>query len=55
MPYLRDRDYAIIRELIETIKYLAEQEGSKSVPNLSDRLLLIVDKYWTANQQDKNS
>ena len=50
MPYLRDRDYALIRELVETIKFLAEQEGSKSVPSLSDRLLAIIDKYWTVNQ-----
>ncbi len=45
MPYIRDRDFARIRELVQTIEELANKEGNSSVPDIANRALRIMDKY----------
>jgi len=37
MPYIRDRDFARINELLQTIKQLAEKEGHLSIPDIVTR------------------
>lgn len=45
MPYVRDRDFARIRELVATIKQLAEKEGHLSIPDIAARALTVMEKY----------
>ncbi len=45
MPYIRDRDFARIRELIQTIEELARKGGDNAVPDIANRALNIMDKY----------
>ena len=46
MPYIRDRDFARIRELIETIEQLAFKEGHSAIPDISRRAVKIINKYF---------
>ena len=45
MPYIRDRDFARIRELVQTIEELTRKEGHLSIPDIANRALRIIDKY----------
>ena len=45
MPHIRDRDFSRIKELVQTIKQLAEKEGHGSIPDIANRALKIMDKY----------
>ncbi len=46
MPYIRDRDFARIRELVQTIQQLAQKkETYVSIPDIAGRTLKIMDKY----------
>ena len=45
MPYIRDRDFARIRELLQTIEELTRKEGHLSIPDIANRALKIMDKY----------
>ena len=45
MPYIRDRDFARIKELLETIKELSEKGEHLSVPDIAARALKVVEKY----------
>ena len=45
MPYIRDRDFARIRELVQTIEQLAKKEGHPSIPDIANRALKVMDKY----------
>lgn len=45
MPYVRDRDFARVNELVQTIKQLAEKEGHLSIPDIASRALKIMEKY----------
>ena len=46
MPYIRDRDFARIRELVQTIEQLSAKENHSSIPDISDRALKIMEKYF---------
>jgi hypothetical protein len=46
MPYSRDREFARIRELIETIEQLALKEGHSAIPDISQRAVKIINKYF---------
>lgn len=45
MPYVKDRDFARIRELLQTIEQLAKKEGHFSIPDIVNRAINIMDKY----------
>jgi len=45
MPYVRDRDFARMRELVETIVQLAKKERNSSIPDIAERTLKVMDKY----------
>jgi len=48
VPYIRNRDYARVRELLETIEELAQKNGHSSNPNIraiAARALKAVNKY----------
>ena len=45
MPYIRDRDFARVVELVETIKELSEKEEYLSIPDIATRALKVMGKY----------
>ena len=45
MPYIRDRDFTRIRELVETIKELSEKKEYLSIPDIAIRALKVMGKY----------
>jgi len=45
MPYIRDRDFARVVELVETIKELSEKDEHRSVPDIAARALKVMEKY----------
>ncbi len=45
MPYIRLKDCARIKELLETIKELSEKGENGSVPNIVNRALKVMKKY----------
>jgi len=46
MPYVRDRDFARIRELVKTIEHLSSKEKHSAIPDISKRALRIMEKYF---------
>ncbi len=52
MPYIRDRDFARINELIQTIKQLAEKEGHVSIPDIAGRALKIMERYIVEEEEE---
>lgn len=53
MPYIRDRDFARINELVLTIKQLAEKEGYVSIPDIAARALKIMDRYIVETEEEQ--
>lgn len=53
MPYVRDRDFARIRELLQTIEQLAEKERHLSIPDIANRALKIMDKYIVELEEEE--
>jgi hypothetical protein len=53
MPYIRDRDFARIRELVQTIEQLAKKEGHLSLPDIAGRALKIMDKYIVELEEEE--
>ena len=53
MPYIRDRDFARINELVQTIKQLAEKEGHLSIPDIATRALKIMDRYIVETEEEE--
>ena len=53
MPYVRDRDFARVKELVETIEQLTEKEGHGSIPDIANRALKIMDKYIVELEEEE--
>ncbi len=53
MPYIRDRDFARINELVQTLKQLAEKEGYMSIPDIAGRALKIMDRYIVETEEEE--
>jgi hypothetical protein len=53
IPYIRDRDFARIRELVQTIEELTKKEGHLSIPNIASRAIMILDKYIAEDLENK--
>jgi len=53
MPYIRDKDFARIRELVATIKQLAEKERHLSIPDIATRALNIMEKYVVELEEEE--
>ncbi len=45
MPYIRGKDFARIKELLETVKELSEKKENGAVPNIVNRALKVMKKY----------
>ena len=45
MPYIRERDFTRVRELLETIKELSAKEGNGVCPDIATRALKVMEKY----------
>ncbi len=50
MPYIRDADFARIKELVEAIKEIAKAEKYRSIPSMTNRTLEIIKKYTAAKE-----
>ncbi len=53
MPYIRDRDFARIRELVETIKELAQKGENGSIPGIAARALKVLERYIVEQEEDE--
>ena len=53
MPYIRDRDFIRIQELLETIKELSEKREHLAVPDIAARALKVVGKYIVEIEEEK--
>ena len=53
MPYIRDRDFARIKELLETIEELAQRESNHSVPDIATRALKVMEKYVVEREDEE--
>ena len=45
MPYIKDRDFARVKELAQTIEQLSRKEGQLPIPDIANRAINIMDKY----------
>ena len=45
MPYIRDKDFARIQELLETIEELSEKKEDGAIPDIAARALKVMEKY----------
>ena len=55
MPYIRDKDFSRIRELVETIEELAQKNGHSSTPDIrtiAARALKIIEKYAVGREEE---
>jgi len=53
MPYIRDRDFARIRELLETIAELAKKGENGSVPDIAARAIKVKAKYIVEPEEEE--
>ena len=53
MPYIRDRDFARINELVLMLKQLAEKEGYISLPDIAARALKIMERYIVEAEEEE--
>ena len=56
MPYIRDRDFSRIRELVETIEELAQKNGHSSTPDIrtiAARTLKVCGKYTVELEEEE--
>lgn len=45
MPYIKDADFARLGELIQLIKELAQKDGNSPIPDITERVLRIMNGY----------
>ena len=60
MPYIRDRDFTRIRELIETIEEIAREDGHSPNPDVcaraasvAARVLKVIGKYTVEREEEE--
>ncbi len=56
MPYIRDKDFSRIRELVETIEELAHKNGHSSTPDIrtiAARALKVIEKYTVEREEEE--
>jgi len=51
MPYIRDRDFARIVELLATIEELSEKGENDSVPDIASRALKVIERYIVEREE----
>jgi len=51
MPYIRDRDFARVGELLQTIKELAKKGENDSVPDIASRALKVIERYIVEREE----
>lgn len=45
MPYVKDADFALVTELTQLIKELAEKANHPSIPQIAGRVLRVMTNY----------
>jgi len=55
MPYVREKDFARVRELMQTIKELTEKEGPPYIPDIATRTLKVIEKYILEDEDEQNN
>jgi len=53
MPYIRDRDFARIKELLATIKELTKKGENDSVPDIAARALKVMARYIVEREEEE--
>ena len=53
MPYIKDRDFTRVKELVETVKELSEKEEYFSIPDITSRAIKVMKKYLVEIEQVK--
>ncbi len=53
MPYIREKDFARIKELLETIEELAQKERNQSTPDIAARALKVIEKYVVEREDEE--
>ena len=53
MPYIRDKDFARIKELLETIEELSEKKENGSVPDIAARALKVMARYAVEHEEEE--
>ena len=53
MPYIRDRDFTRMRELVETIEELSEKKEYLSIPDIAIRALKVMGKYIVELEEEE--
>lgn len=51
MPYIRGKDFARIRELLETMEGLAKKEENHSIPDIAARALKVMKRYIVEREE----
>ena len=53
MPYIRDKDFARIRELLETIEELTGKGENGSIPDIAARALKVMKRYVVEQEEEE--
>jgi len=53
MPYIRERDFTRVRELVETVKELSEKGEYLSIPDIITRALKVMERYVVEEEKEK--
>ncbi len=53
MPYIRDKDFARVRELLETIEELTQKGENHSTPDIAARALKVMEKYVIEREEEE--
>jgi len=53
MPYIRDKDFARIKELLETIEELGKKAHNGSIPEIATRALKVMERYIVELEEEK--
>jgi len=53
MPYIRDKDFARVGELLATIEELAEKGENHSIPDIASRALKVIERYIVEREDEE--
>ena len=52
MPYVRDKDFARIKELLETIEELGKKEHNGYIPDIATRAIRVMERYIVEQEEE---
>ena len=53
MPYIKDKDFARINELLETIEELSKKKENGSIPDIAARALKVMARYIVEHEEEE--